>query len=104
MISEETNTAATATPGGSAGIHIGTGSTGTAGTGTDTADGTGATAGATTSWSCIVSDILACYCSLSEVDTLDPCPYVDALFGRLVHLCLQTPADATTARVGVSST
>lgn len=52
---------------------------------------------------CFVSDILQCYRSLSELPALDPCPQVDALFGQLVHLCRQTPADATAARVGVPS-
>lgn len=52
---------------------------------------------------CLVSDILACYASVSNLPTLDPSPQVDALFGQLVHLCRQTPTDATTARVCVPS-
>lgn len=47
----------------------------------------------------LISDILACYYSLSNLPTLDPSPPVDALFGQLVHLCRQTPSDAATARV-----
>lgn len=81
MISEDQNTASTTTT-------------------ADTADGTGAPGDAVAS--CLVSGILACYDSLSKFATLDPCPAVDSLFGKLVHLCRQTPTDATTARVCVS--
>lgn len=52
----------------------------------------------------LISDILACYYSLSNLPTLDPSPPVDALFGQLVHLCRQTPSDAATARVCIPVT
>lgn len=46
-----------------------------------------------------ISEILACYRGLSTLATLDPSPQVDALFGRLVYLCRQTPDNATAAKV-----
>ena len=46
-----------------------------------------------------ISEILACYRGLSKLATLDPSPQVDALFGRLVYLCRQTPDNATAAKV-----
>lgn len=46
-----------------------------------------------------ISEILACYRGLSKMATLDPSPQVDALFGRLVYLCRQTPDNATAAKV-----
>ena len=51
--------------------------------------------------SCLINEILTCYWALSELPALDPCPQVDALFGRLILLCRQTPDDATAAKVGV---
>ena len=46
-----------------------------------------------------ISEILACYRGLSKLATLDPSPQVDALFGRLVYLCRQTPDKVTVAKV-----
>ena len=46
-----------------------------------------------------ISEILAIYRGLSKLATLDPSPQVDALFGRLVYLCRQTPDNATAAKV-----
>lgn len=66
--------------------------------------GIASAAGAGDPVACLISDILACYYSLSNLPTLDPSPQVDALFGQLVHSCRQTSSDATTAKVCVPVT
>ena len=49
--------------------------------------------------SAILAEILSCYRALSKLPTLDPSPQVNALFGKLVQLCSQTPDDATATKV-----
>lgn len=48
---------------------------------------------------CYVDEILACYSALSQSTSLAPSPELNAVFERLVTLCMKVPGDVITARV-----
>lgn len=50
-----------------------------------------------------VNDISSCFIALTQVQDLSPSPQVNALFEKLVSLCLQTPGEEITSQVALLS-
>ena len=48
---------------------------------------------------CLISEISSCFIKLDQVQDLSPSPQVNALFGKLVSLCLQDPGEQITNQV-----
>lgn len=51
----------------------------------------------------LISEISSCFITLDQVQDLNPSPQVNALFGKLVSLCLQTPGEEITNQVTLLS-
>jgi len=49
--------------------------------------------------SCYIDDILSCYSELAQSSSLAPSPGLNAVFERLVELCMRVPVEGITAKV-----
>lgn len=47
----------------------------------------------------LISEISSCFITLDQVQDLNPSPQLNALFGKLVSVCLQTPGEEITNQV-----
>lgn len=55
-----------------------------------------------TSWiASFIKDISTCFIALTQLQDLSPSPHVNALFGKLVSLCLQAPGETTVNQVAL---
>ncbi len=49
--------------------------------------------------SCYIDQILSCYSELAQSSSLAPSPNLNAVFERLVELCMRVPGEGITAKV-----